>query len=607
MLLPLAMLLITGCNGKFVNKISIDNSLCRRAFAKMSFHQNDFMIFDVFDAMNICKVDLIIVALCMVLQLLLLITIHCIESWIYFQLSSYCSTVSTSKVVVEPMLVDDDSDDSMGEYAPSPIVPLVKTSEPTDLFARITAQMEEEEADQFSLVNHQARPGEEVFTPIGELSKREPSAAHSTPISAESKSAAVGNRGKKSKSKDKKVVTPASDIFNMLMATDEPEYAVDDTLPNRSRPGFYNEIKSEVAESDAVADTDVSVPSVSESRAEDPTVGIDNRLSLVERERAMSETNPFTDTSRPVDDDHVIKASGDLSNSKPLENSARLVADVNPFEESLESKVEDTKDELPDTSVSINVSATANTLAVASNPFEDPPAESQSINPFEEDDSSVNPRADSKIETSMNPFGDPEPQASLSTNPFDDSAATPSASNNPFEDSEARNNTPKNPFDEEAETPGSNPFEDDDDDERTSSFRRDGSFVRKGSSRFAGSTRRKKREAKKDPAPPPPKPRRSFTESLPQGSVADTPTDASHPEAVVSKPPVQASPPTKDSPRHRSKKDKRAPEVPATGGDVTSSRGRSQSHNTTSAEANSATVKHAAYGSLPKTRVRTYP
>ena len=48
----------------------------------------------------------------------------------------YIIVASTKALAEQPVLIDDDSDDSMDGYTPSPIVPLVK-NEPDDIFTRL--------------------------------------------------------------------------------------------------------------------------------------------------------------------------------------------------------------------------------------------------------------------------------------------------------------------------------------------------------------------------------------------------------------------------------------------------------------------------------------
>ena len=53
----------------------------------------------------------------------------------------YIIVASTKALAEQPVLIDDDSDDSMDGYTPSPIVPLVK-NEPDDIFTRLVLVFE---------------------------------------------------------------------------------------------------------------------------------------------------------------------------------------------------------------------------------------------------------------------------------------------------------------------------------------------------------------------------------------------------------------------------------------------------------------------------------
>ena len=434
------------------------------------------------------------------------------------------------------MLVDDDSDDSLGEYSPSPINPIVKKDEPTDLFARMAAQMEQEEADQFNLVKHQAEPGEEVFSAIGDI-KADTSAAHSTPIEKESKSA-VSKYSKESKGKKKKHNPPAADIFNLLMANDEPEYAVDDTLPANSKL--------------------IPPPDETESKLTD----IKSDLSLeVSNERLKDDATAKDAHSKASFDEKLTRAESAVESQEPVGSnpfgnvSSPTAVDSNPFADDVPA---DALDEPPKASLVEPIDSLAGDKQSSSNPFDDvaesqPSATNVSTNPFEDDDQAVHKSAESiTLESSKNPFEDSESAKASGVNPFEESTPAADESKNPFEDAD--------------DAPGSNPFEDDDD-EQQSSFNRVGSFARKGSSRFAGSKRQKKRESKKNVAPAPPKPQRAFNDSQVEESV-----------------PEKTSSAAADSPRQKSKKDKKAPLAPPLDNVVAvdSSRGRSSSYNTVS-------------------------
>lgn len=343
---------------------------------------------------------------------------------------------------------------------------------------RMAAQQELEKEDEFNLVKHEVMPGEQVFTPIGKLQPEPSAAAHSTPITVEdrptasletsepvikSKPPIAGGAVKEKKSKDKKkkkvAVTPAVNVFDLLMASDEPEFNVDDTLPDGRRS------------KDRLAGSSEQNP-FGEEKEEDsnpfgePVVQSDNQFVSIANQSKLIEDTP-ADTN-PFDEPKVEIQPAKVNN--PFAEAA--TADSNPFG-APETPVDDT------------------------NPFGPTKKADEDLNPFgepsipEKINKSENPFDEQTEENSTNPFGDEE------KNPFSEQKKTvisQSAVTNPFQD-DTKSNT-------------SNPFEDNEDEE-SGSFNRTGSFARHGSSRFAGSGRNKKRkEKKKTAAPAPPKPER---------------------------------------------------------------------------------------------------
>ena len=452
----------------------------------------------------------------------------------------------------------------------------------------MAAQQELEEKDEFNLVKHEVQPGEEVFTPIGKLQPEPlPAAAHSTPI-VEDKTAAsadiepiVRNKppigrasGREKKNKDKKknkaAAMPAANVFDLLMASDEPEYNVDDTLPDGRRS------------KDRLQDSPENNPFGEDKPAE----------SSQFTESKEEDSNPFGEPKS------VPQANNQFA---PIAYQSRLIedtpsSDTNPFEVP-KSEPSTQKD---------------------NNPFDEPsPAHSTPFGAPETPVDDKNPfGSSSKTEEDTNPFGEPtvSKQQTASENPFEEKQAEKSA--NPFEAEET------NPFSEEPKKTvlgqsaavsypfendtmsyaASNPFEDEDD-EASSSFNRTGSFARHGSSRFAGSGRNKKRkEKKKTAAPAPPKPERLKLDN--DAKVGSSSSDKPAADATEANPDdrlsiksdyfskdsprnseVSVTPAASvESPRHRYKKDKKAPAAP-TGFTVsklidnTTPKPRSSSHN----------------------------
>lgn len=71
----------------------------------------------------------------------------------------HCVTVASSKALAEqPVLIDDDSDDSMEGYTPSPIIPLVKNAEPDDIFTRFVIVSSMSKSSEASFLLPQIKP-----------------------------------------------------------------------------------------------------------------------------------------------------------------------------------------------------------------------------------------------------------------------------------------------------------------------------------------------------------------------------------------------------------------------------------------------------------------
>ena len=265
-----------------------------------------------------------------------------------------------TKIPEQPVLIDDDSDESTEAYSPSPVAPVViNKEEPTDLFARLAAQMEEEKKDQFSLAKHDVMPGEEVFTPVGNVrSDASAATASSTPILREDDSVRdpVFPKSTAAATKKSKPAQPSIDVLNMLLASDEPEYNVDETIP------------------------DIQVDSAA-----------DEKYSST----AMSEGNPFEDKKE------ALTAAHKQENMNPFESPP--VESTNPFAEE------------PSSTSQLNpFEEDAATDVVSSNPFE---SESTAGNPFEEpsDTAPANTNPFEEVNSSTNPFGEEPDDAAMAT------------------------------------------------------------------------------------------------------------------------------------------------------------------------------------------------
>ncbi|XP_067945039.1 neurofilament heavy polypeptide-like isoform X2 [Watersipora subatra] len=464
----------------------------------------------------------------------------------------------------EPELVDDDSDDSLAGYSPSPIAPIIRKEEPTDLFTRLDAQMKREQEDDFPIVKHHAEPGEKIFGSVATPVKPNDTAAHSTPIAAEPAITAVSKHKKKEKIKEK-VLTPPSDLFNLIMASDEPEYDVDATLPHNSKlipPEEENPFLEEnVGSNDVIEDDERS------STKEEPVKRLLTAFRDTQEEdssvkKSVShQPEPVAVSLKSLIPDHeskdsrieeeAIRKAADLRSSPNSEQHGNEVssAGANPFE---------------DESVEANTSQ---------NPFEDTNGTVDTANPFEND----NLYKDSPMKSISTDRADDRPE-----NPFEVTNSLEQTTSRAVETVETKLSASVNPFES-----SNNPFEDDEEELESSSFDRVGSFTRTGSSRFASAKPRKRREVKKAAAPPPPKPRRSFIEAdteestdKPYESLLDTKKNL--PDVAV------------QSPKHKYKKVKKAPDTP--GHPVVSTtdspRGRSSSFNPGSSSTNLAATEN---------------
>jgi len=431
--------------------------------------------------------------------------------------------------------------------------------------------MEEEQANLFKLVAHQAEPGEDIYTPVGKISEslpaggaaadevdqlgslgvqadnkelditvgdenKEPSIdviAHSTPKLDEFKEdVSFKRKAKHRKSKGKKkVAPPSSDLFNLLMDSNEPEYNVDATLSYKDRKNMPS-FDIDPSAGGNVDDVNMEPvdPVSNQSKMDSPP-----KHSASELLNLGVDADPSTGVLEP----HLHKS---INNSSPAGNG------TNPFEEP--SSATNNSNPFDEPSPSANSNNPFNDPSPTANPFGEPSPAANVSNPFEEPSVDMN---------KSNPFEVITAEADLSpntNNPFEETSSKINVSN-PFKEvnstsdkvEKRRSSTAKTPSEQiDSSAGGLNPFEDDEDTE----FKRVGSFARAGSNRFKNSARQKKRE--KTAAPPPPKPQRLFTESSTEVNTdaVVTPSDNSSENLQMSS----------DSPRQKSKKEKKAPQAP---------------------------------------------